>query len=104
MTFLCFIMFRSEEDNQAKSACGESDAGINQRCVYTKDGQQICGLEIRNLCLQLQNGFWTSFFGSILMIATHVLFITILCVRRATKMGERKSTTRPLMASREANR
>eukprot|EP01117_Protostelium_nocturnum_P003984 TRINITY_DN15251_c0_g1_i1.p1 TRINITY_DN15251_c0_g1~~TRINITY_DN15251_c0_g1_i1.p1 ORF type:complete len:228 (+),score=37.16 TRINITY_DN15251_c0_g1_i1:74-757(+) len=96
LCFLCFIFFRAS-DSPTMTVCSYLPKIQDQNCIVLKSGGQLCGhVAIQSLCVQLVVGFYLVFFGSIVMIATEILFIVMLCIRRVHKSSKRAETRKLL--------
>jgi len=84
LLFLAFIFFDSFQETSKALICNASSSTQDDECVVSKDGHQICGsTDIRNLCKEIELGFYLIFMGTILMAGTQILFMTTGCIRRS---------------------
>jgi len=84
LLFLAFIFFESDQESSKSIICNQSSSTQDDECVVSKDGHQICGsVAIRELCKQIELGFYLIFMGTVLMAGTQILFVTTGCIRRS---------------------
>jgi hypothetical protein len=73
LLFLSFIFFQANQQTEKQMICSESSSTLDNECVVTKDGHQICGhKDIRDLCDQVALGFYLIVMGTVLMTVSQV--------------------------------
>jgi len=84
LLFLAFIFFEANQETSKNLICNQGSSTQDDECVVSKDGHQICGsVDIRELCKEIELGFYMIFMGTILMAGTQILFMTTSCIRRS---------------------
>jgi len=95
LLLVCFLFWRAYIEDSKRSICSAGSSKQDAECVITKDGSQICGhTDIRQLCEQVEIGFYVTFLGAVLIAGAQVLFITSVLLRRSQIVEENNRYSR----------
>eukprot|EP01116_Phalansterium_solitarium_P016176 TRINITY_DN3700_c0_g1_i1.p1 TRINITY_DN3700_c0_g1~~TRINITY_DN3700_c0_g1_i1.p1 ORF type:complete len:267 (-),score=100.06 TRINITY_DN3700_c0_g1_i1:174-974(-) len=96
-----YLFYEAYANAQNALVCHQSSAMQDDECVVAKDGHQICGSRaIRELCGNVELGFYLIIMGAGVMALTQLLFIVSSCMRRSS-LKEEAAYVRPKHRDRE---